>query len=147
MDKYSSRRHLIANALVVKLLEINGTGGFTTNLGDKVYARLMFWDQVKEHPAVFVTPGRESRVYQGGGYKERFLALTIRAYVKEEDAQKALSVLLEEIETVIENNSRLAYQDALGEQTTIDIKVISIDTDEGVLEPFGVGEMLLEVQY
>ena len=30
---------------------------------------------------------------------------------------------------------------------THQISIISIDTDEGVLEPLGVGEILLEVRY
>jgi hypothetical protein len=56
--------------------------------------------------------------------------------------------LLEDIETVIETNSRLSYTNRRGdEEFTQQITVVSIDTDEGVLEPLGVGEMLLEVRY
>ena len=50
--------------------------------------------------------------------------------------------------SVIETNSRLSYTDRRGdEQFTQQITIISIDTDEGVLEPLGVGEILLEVRY
>ena len=56
--------------------------------------------------------------------------------------------LLEDVETVIENNSKLLYHDRLGlEQSTHQITILSIDTDEGVLEPLGVGEILIEVRY
>ena len=56
--------------------------------------------------------------------------------------------LLEDVETVIESNGRLAYTDRQGKQQfTLDIIVLSIDTDEGVLEPFGVAEMQLSVHY
>jgi len=59
-----------------------------------------------------------------------------------------LEKLLEDVETVIETNSRLTYIDQQGKsQSTHQISIISIDTDEGVLEPLGVGEMLLEVRY
>ena len=52
------------------------------------------------------------------------------------------------METVLESNSRLKYNDRLGlEQHTQQITVLSIDTDEGVLEPLGVGEILIEVRY
>jgi hypothetical protein len=49
---------------------------------------------------------------------------------------------------VIETHSALKYTDRLGaEHTTHQITIVSIDTDEGVLEPLGVGEVLVEVRY
>jgi hypothetical protein len=55
---------------------------------------------------------------------------------------------MEDVETVLETHSRLPYVDRTGNtQFTQQITVVSIDTDEGVLEPFGVGEMLIEVRY
>ena len=55
---------------------------------------------------------------------------------------------MEDIETVIENNSNLQYTDKLNTIYNVhQMSVISIDTDEGVLEPLGVGEMLIEVRY
>ena len=92
--------------------------------------------------------GSESRQYQTGGYKDRFLSVSVRIYVKEEDAVVALDKLIEDVETVVETNSRLSYTDRQNAtQYTQQITVVSIDTDEGVLEPYGVGEMLLEVRY
>ena len=68
--------------------------------------------------------------------------------MQEEDAQEALNELMEDVETVIEDNSRLSYTDKMNNTFfTQQITVISIDTDEGVLEPLGVGEMLIEVRY
>jgi hypothetical protein len=149
---YTTRRQQIVKALVATLKTINGTGGFLTNLSGNVKPRLLFWDEVAEFPAVHINAGSETREYQGAGYKDRFLSITLRAYVetstKDEDAQNALDKLLEDVETVIESNSRLSYQDKQGvTQFTHQISIISIDTDEGVLEPLGVGEMLLEVRY
>ena len=55
---------------------------------------------------------------------------------------------MEDIETVIEDNSRLKYSDKQNNvYYTQQITVISIDTDEGVLDPLGVGEVLVEVRY
>jgi hypothetical protein len=68
--------------------------------------------------------------------------------VQAEDAVQALDELMEDVETVLEENSRLEYFDRTNtSQFTQQITVISLDTDEGVLEPMGVGEMLLEVRY
>ena len=87
-------------------------------------------------------------MYQSGGYKDRYLNVTIRCYVKEEDATVALDGLIEDVETLLEIHGNLQYTDKQGNtQTTHDILIISIDTDEGVLEPFGVGEILVQVHY
>jgi hypothetical protein len=145
---YTTRRLSIVNALVTKLKDIDGTGNFSANLYDNVSPRLKFWDEVEEFPAVHLNAGSESREYQGGGYKDRFMSVTLRCYVNEEDAVEALEALMEDVETVLEENSRLQYTDRTGNtQHTQQITVISIDTDEGVLEPYGVGEMLIEVRY
>ncbi len=145
---YTSRRQAIVDALVTKLKGINGSGDFLTNVFENVSPRLKFWDEVEDFPSLHLNAGSESREYQGAGYKDRFLSVTVRMYVKEEDAVDALDKLIEDVETVIEDNSRLAYTDKQNKtQYTQQITVVSIDTDEGVLEPFGVGEMLLEVRY
>ena len=145
---YTTRRLGIIEALVVKLKEIDGTGTFLTNLNDNVSPRLKFWDEVEEFPAVHLSAGSETREYQAGGYKDRFLNITVRCYVQDEDSVAALDALLEDVETVVEDNSSLAYTDRRGNaQSTQQITVISVDTDEGVLEPLGVGEMTIEVRY
>ena len=145
---YSTRRLGIINALVEKLKAIDGNGEFNTNVYGNVSPRLKFWDEVNQFPAIHLNAGSESRVYQAGGFKDRFLSVSIRVYVEAEDAVEALEELLEDIETVIEANSSLEYKDRRGlNNSTHQITIVSIDTDEGVLEPLGVGEILLEVRY
>lgn len=145
---YTTRRSAIVDALVKKLKLINGNGAFLTDVYEEVHPRLKFWDEVETFPAIHLNAGSESRVYQGAGYKDRYLNITIRCYVKETDATVALDALIEDVETVLEIHGQLEYIDKQGNaQRTHDILVISIDTDEGVLEPFGVGEILVQVHY
>lgn len=145
---YTTRRSAIVDSLVTKLKTINGTGNFLTDVYDEVHPRLKFWDEVETFPAIHLNAGSESRVYQGGGYKDRYLNITIRCYVKETDATEALDRLIEDVETVLEENGQLSYVDRQeNTHTTHDILIISIDTDEGVLEPFGVAEILVQVHY
>ena len=145
---YSTRRMGIVNALVEKLKGIDGQDEMLSNVYDNVHPRLKFWDEVTEFPAIHLNAGSETRQYQAGGYKDRFLAVTVRIYVQEEDSVLALEKLLEDVETVIESNTALTYYDNRGkQQTTQQITVVNIDTDEGVLDPLGVAEMLLEVRY
>ena len=145
--QYTSRRSAITKELANKLALINGQGAYHTTVAE-ISPRLKFWDEVEEFPAIHLNAGSETREYQGGGYKDRFLNITIRCYVNQEDAVDALDELIEDVETLLEENSRLEYYDRLGlKQFTQQITVISIDTDEGVLEPLGVGEILVEVRY
>jgi hypothetical protein len=145
---YTSKRQAIVNSLVTVIKGINGTGDYLVNLNNNVSNRLLFWDEITDWPAVHLNAGSETREYQGGGFKDRYLNITLRCYVNVENAVEALDGLLEDLETVIEENSRLAYTDKLGTtQYTQQMSVMNIDTDEGVLEPLGVGEMLIEVRY
>ena len=145
---YASRRKRIIDALVGKLKTINGQGAFLTDVGGNVHPKLKFWDEIDEFPALHLNAGSETRIYQTAGVRDRFLAVTIRCYVQDEEAQEVLNELMEDVETVIEDNSRLEYTDKMNNVFyTQQITIISIDTDEGVLEPLGVGEILIEVRY
>ena len=146
---YTSRRANILRSLATKLKDIDGSGAFLSDLRNNVHPRLKLWDEVVEFPAIHLNAGAETRQYQAGGYKDRFLSVTIRCYVQdEEDATEALNVLMEDIETVIEDNSRLEYADSQNNTfNTQQITIVSINTDEGVLEPLGVGEIDIEVRY
>ena len=145
---YTTRRAAILGALVAELKKINQTGNFLTDVFDNVHPRLKFWDEVDTFPAIHLNAGSETREYLGGGHKHRFLTVTVRCYVKEDDSVTALDELLEDVETVLETNSRLAYKDRQGnDAVTQQITIISVDTDEGVLEPLGVGEITIEVRY
>ena len=145
---YTTRRMAIVRAIEDKLKLIDGNSPYRANLFGNVLPRLKFWDEVQDFPAVHVSAGTETREYQGAGYKDRFLTITIRVYVQEENAVFALEKLFEDIETVIESNSYLEYLDQDGNtQRTQMISILSIDSDEGALEPLGVGEIICEVRY
>ena len=144
---YTSRRAAITRAIANKLALIDGRGIYHTAVAE-VSPRLKFWDEVEEFPAIHLNAGSETREYQGGGYQDRFLNITVRFYVNQEDSVEALDELLEDVETVLEENSRMVYNNRLGiEELIQQITIISIDTDEGVLDPLGVGEILIEVRY
>jgi len=144
---YTTRRSAIVNAIVSKLEEINGTGHFLSSVSD-VSPRLKFWDEIEEFPAVHVNAGSETREYLGAGEKFRYLTLTFRCYVNEDDPVEALEKLMEDVETVLETNNPITYTDRLGAvQNTIQTTILSIDTDEGVLDPLGIGEIITTVQY
>ena len=146
--KYTTRRRAIVEALCQKLENINGSPPFRTSVS-KVERRLKFWDEVNEFPTIHVGAGAETRDYDGGGFRFRFLQLTVRCYVSDDDdVIEALEELLEDVETVIEDSDPLTYYDSTGaSQSTVQTNIITVDTDEGVLEPLGVGEITCEIRY
>ena len=143
----STRRSQILDALVVKFKAINGAGDYRTNLANQVFPAMKFWDEISTYPAVHLSAGTETREYYGSNNRWRFLTITIRAYVNQEDPTEALCLLLEDIEYVLDNNLSIAYSDSYGSASTAQQTIISIDTDEGVLAPLGIGEMIIEVRY
>lgn len=143
-----TRRSSIVEALTDKLKAISLANGYSTDLGEQAYPKMRFWDEIQEFPCICLVAGAESIVHQGGGMKDRYLDLTLRGYVNEEDPTLALEKLLEDVELIIDRNGRLAYVDSSGNTDyTRDIIITYIDTDQGALAPLGVGEMTLQVKY
>lgn len=143
-----TRRSSIISALAEKIKTIKLGNGYMTDLAEEVFTKMIFPDEINEWPCVCLTAGAETIVHQGGGAKDRYLDVLVRVYVNEEDSVLALESLLEDIESVIDSNGRLAYTDASGNLCyTRDIILILIDTDQGALNPLGVGEMTLQVKY
>jgi len=141
-----SRRTSIIKALTEKLNLIDGTGTYNTNLFNNAYPYLKFWDEVSDFPAVYTTAGSEMREYLLGDFTWAYLNLTLKIYCKSEDAQQQLEDLLEDVENVIHDNRVLVY-DTVHNYTTTEILVNSIITDEGLLAPYAIGEMTIQVRY
>ena len=68
--------------------------------------------------------------------------------IDQEDPQEVLSQLMEDIERVIDDNDVLIYDDTVSPNlTTTSLTLQSLSTDEGVLNPLGIGEMTIECRY
>ena len=143
----SSKRTSIVKALCEKFKEIDGTGAYKTNLYQNAYPKLKFWDEVNDFPSVYATAGTELREYLPSAFTWGYLNIAVKVYVRSEDsAQEQLEDLLADLEHCIDNNRVLQYGSQAGEETT-EILVQSITTDEGLLAPYGVGEINLQVRY
>ena len=146
--RYSTRRRAIVEALALELEQINGSAPFRTSVAS-VERRLKFWDEVNEFPTIHIGAGSETRQYEGGGFRFRFLRITVRCYVSDDnDVIEALEELLVDVETVLEDKDPLTYYDSTGtSQSTVQTTIGTVTTDEGVLEPLGVGEITIEIRY
>jgi len=141
-----SRRTSIVTALTTKLNTINGQGVYKTNLFSNAYPKLKFWDEVNDFPSVYATPGTEQREYHPGDFTWGYLGISVKVYCKGDDSQQQLELLLQDIETCIDANRRLVYDSTNNFETT-EILLQSITTDEGLLYPYAVGEINLQVRY
>lgn len=141
-----SRRTSIVKALATKLQEINGEQPYNSNIYNNAFSYLKFWDEVQDFPSIYLTPGTEMRDYLPSDFTWGFLGVCVKLYCKGENATQDLENLLEDVERVIDNNRVLVYDQESGYETT-EILITSITTDEGLLAPYAVGEINLQVRY
>ena len=142
-----SRRTSITKALAEKINEtLDGTHPYEIDLKENCYPKLKFWDEVNDFPSVYISTGTETREYLPSDFTWSFLALSVKLYCKGEDPQEELEKLIEEVEMCIDSNRVLVYDKNKG-YTTTEILITSVSTDEGLLHPYGVGEINLEVRY
>ena len=143
----TSRRRDIANFLVGELKKIDGdTSSFDSsytyqvNLFNNVFRRLKFLDEINDFPSVYLQAGTENRVYDSKGLTTSTLDIMIRVYVHTETAIEELESTMQDIEFVIYNMDTEQYG-------IMDVQVASMSTDEGLLDPYGIGEVGVTVQY
>jgi len=141
-----SRRTSILKALVEKFKLIDGNEPYSINIFNNVYPMIRFWDEVNDFPCIYGSAGGETRDYLPGNFTWALLGISLKLYCKGEDAQNQLELLLEDMETVVTNNRILVYDTEKNYETT-EILVASITTDEGLLAPYAVGEINLQVRY
>lgn len=141
-----SRRTSIVKAITEKLKLIDGSTGYKSDISNNAYSYLKFWDEVNDFPSIFVVAGSESREYLPADFTWAYLGISLKLYCKGEDSQQLLENLLEDVEKVIHDNRVLQYDLENGYETT-EILVTSIVTDEGVLVPYAIGEINLQVRY
>ena len=140
-----SKRSSIVKALAEKFKVIDGNSPYIVNLYNNSFPYLKFWDEVQNFPSVYCTTGNETREYLPGGFKWGYLGVSVKVYCKGDTSQEQLEQLLGDIETALDLNNNLTYDDQ-GSETT-DILITSITTDEGLLAPYAVGEINLQVRY
>jgi hypothetical protein len=143
----TSRRRDIANFLVGELKKIDGgvstfdsSYTYQVNLFDNVFRRLKFLDEINDFPSVYLQAGTENRIYDSKGLTTSTLDIMIRVYAHTENAVEDLESTMQDIEFVIYNMDTEQYG-------IMDVQVATMGTDEGLLDPYGIGEVGVTVQY
>jgi hypothetical protein len=140
-----SNRTKIINKIVETISdEVIGVDPYITTLHNRVFNKLKFWDEIDDFPSVFVNAGPEQREYLPGGFKWGHLLATIRIYVNSEYPEEDLEEIFTDIERIIDSFGKLEYDT---NKFTEDMQILSINTDEGLLTPIGVGEITIKILY
>lgn len=134
----------IKNALVEELKLIDGTSPYTSNLYTNVKGKLIYWNEVPDYPYVCVTVSNEAREYLPGNFKWGILNIPIWVYIKTDFSEDVLDAIFSDIELLVDNNQELEYATGL---FTEDIRILNLSSDEGLMEPLRIGEILLQVRY
>ena len=145
----ANRRTEIVDLLVTNLKNIDGGTSsydasytYTQNLFNNVYRKIKFLDEVNDFPALYLSAGTEIRDFNSLSLTVATLDVTIRAYVYGEDNSQSLADdLIQDIEHVIYS---LGDNPDKGVQ---DITIDSITVDEGLVEPYGLAEVILQIAY
>ena len=141
----ANRRQKIVNALVALIKEnLDGVSPYTANIYDNVHNKQIFLDEVNDYPTISIFSAGESREYLPGDFKWGFLTIEIRIYVQDEFADDRLEEMFDDIERILDDNNTLVIDN---EALCTDIRILSLTDDEGLLNPLGVGEISLQVQY
>lgn len=143
------RSEIVDDILIVELKKIDGgtstfdsTYTYNTNLFNNVFRGVKYLDEVNDFPAIYLAAGTEIRDFESLSLTVATLDVTIRAYVYGEDNSQSLADdLIQDIEHVIYS---------LGDNPdkgVLDITINSITVDEGLVEPYGLAEVILQIAY
>jgi len=132
--------------------KLNGTGDYVNNVYNNVTNRVMHFDDIRDYPYISVTPGPEEREDMPSNFSWATLTMYIRIYVENrEDAQGELESLISDIETFLDLHLNISYNittsSGLETNKTVDNSVLTITTDEGILDPNALGEVVISVRY
>lgn len=126
---------------------------YHTTIYENVFSSSKHFSQITDYPAITVTPGPETFEYLPSGMRWNFLRVYIRAYVKDEYAPNAqLELLIEDIKNLIDDFDSFTYTISKPDGTTLTLTTTQstleeISTDEGLLAPLGIGELIITIRY
>ena len=144
----TTRRTQITEFIISNLKKINGeestfdtSYGYNTNLSGNVYRGIKFIDEINDFPAIYVQTDEEARIYNTLGATEAELLIVLRCYCQTENPVRFMENLTQDIEHVVYHLPHVS------DLQIKDILISSISTDGGLLDPYGLNEIVLVVSY
>lgn len=141
-----TKRSKITKALVDLVNNNLNSIDYPSNIYSNAHNKLKFWDEVNDFPYISIVAGGENRQYLPANFVWGFLEIVIRIYVEDENPQEVLEDFLGDVEALLDANNNLVYDSDTGDTTEL-ISILSINTDQGLFAPKGVGEVVIQIQY
>jgi len=148
-----SARSGIVKAMADKMSELfDGTGDYITNMHGNVNNKVKHFEDVQDCPFISVTPGAELREDLPSDFTWATLTVNITLYVKsEENSQEELESLITDVENFLDTHLQISYNvntsGGLITSETTNNNIVSITTDEGILDPMALGQLVVNVLY
>ena len=120
---------------------------FKSNVFDtNVFRNWKYLEEINDFPTICFMVGAVSRQHVGGDVRYEFFEVNFRGYVHGEDSLNLADDLSEDIDFVVNSfrnkalitNSTLEISDAL---------VLSVSTDEGLFDPYGLCDIRAQISY
>ena len=125
--------------------------GFKTELGQtpdvdasNVHKHYKFLDELNDFPSVCFVAGSESREQLGANRRLGTIDVALRGYVFDENNVDKAEILAQNVESKVDSFSANVAARANG---VSDARVISFRTDEGLLQPYGVADLEIQIFY
>jgi len=125
--------------------------GFKTELGQtpdvdasNVHKLFKFLDELNDFPSVCFVASSESREQLGANRRLGTIDVALRGYVFDENNVDKAEILAQNVESKVDSFSANVAARANG---VSDARVISFRTDEGLLQPYGVADLEVQILY
>jgi hypothetical protein len=100
-------------------------------------------DQINDFPYICYHVDSSELIHIGANERYYNMTIALRAYVRGEDSQALSDQLALDIEDAIDN-----FRDAATSTLQVsDARILEVSTDEGLMEPNGVVDMVVSVSY
>jgi|TARA_Y100000389_G_scaffold18407_1_gene16000 hypothetical protein len=146
-----SQRRDIIKTLIDNLILIDGTGSpfggyvFKTSVHENVYRGFKPLEEINDFPSIYIVPGAEIRDYNstlGGTTINSLLPVVLRCYIYDEEDE----LVNEHINDITQDIEHIIYSLPTTNEI-LDLTLTSINTDEGLLTPYGIVELQVQVRY
>lgn len=147
-----SQRRDVIKFLIDNLKLIDGTQSpldytydFNTNLHENVFRGYRTLEEINDFPSIYLTLGPEIRTYNTSGVTQSLIDVMLRVYVYDEEDE----LVSEQINDIAQDIEHIIYSlpKDQSDLELLDITITSINTDEGLLTPYGIVELQLQVSY
>ena len=120
---------------------------FKSNVfNENVFRNWKYLEEINDFPTICFMVGAVTRQHVGGDIRYEFFYVNFRGYVHGEDSLNLADDLSEDIDFIV-NSFR---NRALTTNSTLEISdglVLSVSTDEGLFDPYGLCDIRAEISY